>query len=81
MSILACITVVECDQCKAIRVLETDAEYKTFEQTWFRQGSVTLCTLCSVKLDERCSADQKAVDRAVSKMVKKYGAAEVVNAG
>lgn len=46
MSVIACITVHECDGCKRIASLKTGAQYTTFEQTWYEGLSVDFCPRC-----------------------------------
>jgi hypothetical protein len=78
MSILAQITVVECDGCKRLTTLTNDVERETFDQTWLRTSKKDLCFVCRELVDQ---ADEKAIARVVSKMARKYGASEVVSHG
>ena len=81
--ILAVITVVQCDDCERTTVLQTEPEYATYQKTWFVTTETQLCFLCREKVQVReddAVLDEAAVKRAIGKMVRKYGAAEVVNA-
>jgi hypothetical protein len=80
MSILAHITVVQCDDCERLETLSNDVERETFEKLWLRTHSKDFCFLCREKR-EAVRPDGEAMDRAISKMVRKYGAAEVISHG
>lgn len=46
MSILACITIYECNGCKTTLGVQTDAEYKSHRDTWYEGLFVDYCPLC-----------------------------------
>lgn len=72
MSVLAQITVIECDGCKRLATLTNDVERETFDKTWLRTRNKDLCFLCR---EAEAEADQQAMDRAISKAVRKYAPA------
>lgn len=46
MSVVAVITVYECNGCGATVRLETDAEERTFKATWYEGLLVDFCPVC-----------------------------------
>lgn len=46
MSVLACVTVHECDGCGKTLALKTDRDYTSFEATWYEGLSVDFCPMC-----------------------------------
>jgi hypothetical protein len=80
MSILAHITVVQCDGCERLETLSSDVERESFEQLWLRTHSKDFCVVCR-EAKAKAQPDGKAMDRAIAKMVRKYGAAEVISNG
>jgi hypothetical protein len=79
VSILAHITVVQCDRCERLETLTNDVERESFDRLWLRTHSKDFCVMCREVIVVEQQIDSQAMGRAVSKMVKKYGAAEVVN--
>jgi hypothetical protein len=62
-------------------VLETEPEYRTYERTWLVTPERQLCFLCREKAqiaEDRSTLDIDAMDRAIAKAVRKYGAREVL---
>ena len=76
MSVLAQITVVECDGCKKLATLTNGVERETFEKTWVRTKTKDFCVLCRELLEQ---ADDKAIARVVAKINRKYGSMEVTH--
>lgn len=82
MSVLAVITVVECDGCKRLATMTNDVEYTTYEKTWYVGVNTQLCFVCREGSEERLVksvVDEQAMDRAINKCIRKYGAAEVTH--
>jgi hypothetical protein len=71
MSVLAQITVVECDGCKRLATLTNPVERETFEQTWHRTRDKDFCFLCRETIE---LADEKVISSVVAKINRKYGA-------
>jgi hypothetical protein len=46
MSLLAAITVIQCDQCRRVECMRTDIEYSTVEATWYEGIRYHFCPLC-----------------------------------
>jgi hypothetical protein len=69
VSILAQITVVECDGCKRLVTLTNDVERKSFDELWLRTKKEDLCFTCRELVDQ---ADEKAIARVIAKINRKY---------
>lgn len=77
MSILAQITVVECDGCKELTTLTNDVERESFDKLWLRKKDKDLCVLCREKEEFTEQENERVMARLVSKINRKYGAAVV----
>jgi hypothetical protein len=69
MSILAHITVVQCDRCERLETLTNDVERESFEKLWLRTHSKDFCVLCRETLE---LADEKVMARVVTQINRKY---------
>ena len=77
MSTLASISVRNCDVCKRIVVLKSDAEYTTFEKTWYDGFAKHVCDLClSSDAGKEVIASDTAEQKAFSQVIRKYSRVE-----
>ncbi len=58
MSVLACITIKQCDGCGDVAVLQTDDEYNEFDQDWYDGTTCDFCMICKPLNTEKIAKDQ-----------------------
>lgn len=66
MSVIASITVHQCDGCNTVAVLKSDAEYRFFELSWYEGLKVDFCHACRGKA---ANAEAILTDRALRKQI------------
>ncbi len=66
MSVIATITVYQCNGCDTVAVCRSDAEYRLFELSWYEGLKVDFCHACRGKSE---NADRILADNALRQQV------------
>lgn len=72
MSLLASISVIQCDDCRAVTVLKTNAEFHLFSSTWLEGFDLHLCPGCRQRSRNKGKiADDRARQEQIRQMISK----------
>lgn len=79
MSLIAYISVHQCDECERVIVLKDDDQYTAFDDSWYSSyGRVEFCDRCRdlASVQERILEDER-MDRAIAAALSKHRKPEV----